>query len=428
MNQTIRKRIEDIKNGIVPEGYKKTKVGIVPIEWEESRLSKYLVLNNEKNKECKYLREDVFSISGEQGVVNQIKHMGRSYAGESLDNYSVVYPMDIVYTKSPLKDNPYGIIKTNLTGTTGIVSVLYAVYKPKENVVPKYVQYYFENDIVLNNYLLPIVEIGPKHTMNIGDKQSLQGVVAFATKKEQEKITEILSEHDILIKLKEKLIEQKKQQKKYLMQQLLTGRTRLFNYLEKWQKKELKNVAQIIAGATPDTKIKEYWDGNVRWMNSGELNGKKIFEVEGRITECALKNTAVKLLPTKCVLVGLAGQGKTRGTVAINYVALCTNQSVAAILPNDKYFVPEFLYYKLDSLYFYLRKISSGDTTRGGLNLKLLGEIRILFPSIKEQQAIVNILSQADKEIELLQKDLEEEKNKKKALMQLLLTGIVRVS
>ena len=201
MREEIKQRIDQIRRGEVPEGYKKTKVGIVPNEWEESRLSKYLVVNDEKNTNLQYGKDDVFSISGELGIVNQIELLGRSYAGASVAPYGIVYPNNIVYTKSPLKANPYGIIKTNKTGKTGLVSTLYAVFHCKDNVSPDFVQSYFESNQNLNRYLYPIVNIGAKHDMKISDENSLKGGVVFPPLAEQKKIAKILSAQDRIIEL-----------------------------------------------------------------------------------------------------------------------------------------------------------------------------------------------------------------------------------
>ena len=160
-------------------------------------------------------------------------------------------------------------------------------------------------------------------------------------------------------------------------------------------------------------------------MSSGEINKKIIYETDEKITLQGYESCSTKLVPERCVLVALAGQGKTRGMVGINEISLCTNQSLATIIPEKVDY--KYLYHFLDSKYLDLRKISSGDGTRGGLNLDIISNYVIYLPSLPEQQVIAKVLSAADKEIELLQKSIEQEKQKKKALMQLLLTGIVRV-
>ena len=192
-----------------------------------------------------------------------------------------------------------------------------------------------------------------------------------------------------------------------------------------WQEVKLGDVAKIVTGGTPSTKIKEYWGGNILWMNSGELNNKYIYNTKTRITEEGLKNSNARLIPIESVLIGLAGQGKTRGTVAINYVELCTNQSVASILPND-YFIQKYLYYQLEMRYNELRSLSYGDGGRGGLNLKILNNLIVIIPPLDDQKRIADILSLCDDIIENLTKLIEKKELYKKGMMQRVLTGKVR--
>ena len=188
-----------------------------------------------------------------------------------------------------------------------------------------------------------------------------------------------------------------------------------------WVVKKVSDLElSVTAGATPDTSNPKYWDGGIRWMNSGELNLKKVYEVENRITELGLKESSTKMLPKFCVLIGLAGQGKTRGTVAMNMVELCTNQSIAAIHPS-KNMNSDFLYHELDGRYEELRRISAGDGGRGGLNLQHIKYLDIVFPTTgKEQQKIADCLSSLDEVIALQAKKVESLKDYKQGLMQLL--------
>ncbi|HOG73250.1 MAG TPA: restriction endonuclease subunit S, partial [Tenuifilaceae bacterium] len=187
---------------------------------------------------------------------------------------------------------------------------------------------------------------------------------------------------------------------------------------EDWEVKAIGKYTDVTSGGTPSTLIREYWDGPIRWMNSGELNLKIVYEVENRITELGLNESATKLVPKNCVLIGLAGQGKTRGTVAINKVELCTNQSIAAILPSDEVFY-EYLYYNLDSRYFELRGLSTGDGGRGGLNLTIIKNLLIPLPPTKaEQTAIATALSDADALINSLEKLIAKKRNIKQGAMQ----------
>lgn len=160
----------------------------------------YLEVSREKNREELLGKEDVLSVSGEFGIVNQIEFQGRSFAGASVANYGVVETGDVVYTKSPLKSNPYGIIKTN-KGKIGIVSTLYAVYKPKKNVDSEFVQIYFESDSRMNSYMHPLVNKGAKNDMKVSDANALKGPVVFPKIEEQTVISQYFDSLDNLITL-----------------------------------------------------------------------------------------------------------------------------------------------------------------------------------------------------------------------------------
>ncbi|AWW29437.1 hypothetical protein DN752_04360 [Echinicola strongylocentroti] len=191
-----------------------------------------------------------------------------------------------------------------------------------------------------------------------------------------------------------------------------------FKENREWIKKSIGSIAKVSAGGTPSSGETKYWGGNIPWMNSGELNLKRVYAVENKITEIGLKESSTKKIPPLCVLIGLAGQGKTRGTAAINYIELCTNQSIAAIHPNQKKFDSEFLFHKIDSLYQKLRSLSTGQGGRGGLNLSIIREIEIPLPSIPEQQEIASCLSSLDELIAAHKDKLLALKDHKKGLLQ----------
>lgn len=196
---------------------------------------------------------------------------------------------------------------------------------------------------------------------------------------------------------------------------------------EEWETLYIHQITEISTGATPSTNINEYWEnGTIRWMSSGELNDKIIYDVNGRITQKGYDNTGTHMLPKNCVLIGLAGQGKTRGTAAYNKVELCTNQSIAAILPNSKY-ESKYLYFYIDSLYDKLRLLSAGDGGRGGLNKQILQNLEIAMPPLNEQHHIASALTSIDNLISSLGKLIEKKKNIKQGAMQQLLRGNIRL-
>lgn len=182
--------------------------------------------------------------------------------------------------------------------------------------------------------------------------------------------------------------------------------------------KTLGEVANIVLGGTPNKGKKEYWEnGTIPWISSGEVNRKIIDRVDTFITQKGYENSSATLVPANSTIIALAGQGKTRGTVARIKMSLSTNQSLATLVPmsvvnND------YLYYYLSSQYEDLRNVSAGDGSRGGLNKDILKKYPILIPSIPVQEYIVSILEKFDrlindmsqglpKEIELRQKQYE---------------------
>lgn len=174
-------------------------------EWQPHQLNHYLVVSSEKNESGEYDKYDIYSVSREYGVINQIEYQGKSFAGASLTNYGVVMKGDVVYTKSPLKSQPYGIIKAN-EGKIGIVSALYGVFHPTDEVNSTFVQTYFELDSRINDYLRPLVNKGAKNTLLISDVDSLKGEVIFPKKEEQNKLVSLFNTLDKLIcKLEQKL-------------------------------------------------------------------------------------------------------------------------------------------------------------------------------------------------------------------------------
>ncbi len=186
-----------------------------------------------------------------------------------------------------------------------------------------------------------------------------------------------------------------------------------------WKTYKIGELTSITTGATPSTSISSYWDnGKTPWMSSGELNNRHIYDVKGRITEEGYHSCGTHLIPPYCVLIGLAGQGKTRGTAAINHVELCTNQSIAALLPNPKLFNSSFLYHYIDNKYHELRGMSTGDGGRGGLNKQILHDFEVKLPSMEEQVALASYLDSIDSLIQSTTKKIESLKQVKAASLQ----------
>ena len=203
----------------------------------------------------------------------------------------------------------------------------------------------------------------------------------------QEKIVEILDTFASLEAELEAELEARKKQYEYYRNQLLTfpqeGGV-------KWV--PIREIADCFAGATPSSQRAEFWsNGTIPWMSSGEVNKKLITSTEKLITQEAFDSCSTRMIPKNSVVIALAGQGKTRGLVARTRIELCTNQSLCSLVTNGSVSA-DFLYFYLSTQYLQLRSASSGDGTRGGLNLQIIKSYLVPVPSLETQKLIVDIL------------------------------------
>ena len=177
-------------------------------------------------------------------------------------------------------------------------------------------------------------------------------------------------------------------------------RLRFPEFSGEWEEKKIKEFANCYAGATPSTKERKYWEnGTIPWLSSGEVNKKHISFTDNFITKIGYDSCSTKMIPANTVVMALAGQGKTRGTVAITEIELCTNQSLASIVTNETV-DDKFLLYYLETQYSNLRAISSGDGTRGGLNLNIINEYSVFLSSLPEQKKIAAFFTLLDRRIQ----------------------------
>ena len=251
-------------------------------EWVVSRLSEYLNENKERNKKGLFNKTDVLSVSGDFGIVNQIDLLGRSFAGASVLPYHVVRLGNIVYTKSPLKEYPYGIVKTN-TGKVGIVSTLYAVYSVNDNANNKFIEYYFSLANRANRYFKPIVRIGAKHDMKIGNQEVLTNQVIFPTVKEQEKIADFLSLLDERISTQNKIIEDLKKLKSAIIEIEYSSRTKtsshIGDFIVQTSKRNKDNAIQtVLSISNRQGFIKQSEQFENRYVASNDTSNYKIVE------------------------------------------------------------------------------------------------------------------------------------------------------
>lgn len=171
--------------------------------------------------------------------------------------------------------------------------------------------------------------------------------------------------------------------------------------MEGWKVYALEQVCEkIYSGGTPSTKHNEYWDGDLKWLSSGETSQRFIYNTERKITQKGVDNSSTKLALKGSIVVASAGQGYTRGQVSFLMTDTYINQSVIACRANEQMVLPLYLYYNLDNRYEEFRLLSDGTSTRGGLSGRIIKKMSINLPSLKIQSKIIDILYTIDKKIE----------------------------
>lgn len=192
--------------------------------WKLQHLASIL----DEHKEKSSGQELVHSVSVHKGVVNQIEHLGRNFAAKDTSNYNLAKPGDIIYTKSPTGDFPYGIIKLNQNDYNVIVSPLYGVFTPKWPELGIWLDCYFEASQNAINYLHPIIQKGAKNTINITNKTFLSNALLLPTEQnEVQEICQIISNIKAELVLLTQELDAFQKQKRGLMQKLLTGTWRV---------------------------------------------------------------------------------------------------------------------------------------------------------------------------------------------------------
>lgn len=193
--------------------------------WVKKRLGSIL---QGRSETCGDRFLSVYSVSVDCGVVDQIKHLGRSYAAKDISKYTVVEEGDVVYTKSPTGMFPFGIIKQSQMVNPGVVSPLYAVYKPLSVGAGYLLHTYFSYPINTKNYLSSLIQRGPKNTMSISNEDFIKKSMIFPVDLDEvARLADLFKQIDREIRTMSDTIEQEKLKKKALMQQLLTGKVRV---------------------------------------------------------------------------------------------------------------------------------------------------------------------------------------------------------
>lgn len=395
--------------------------------WAYDPLSK--VLTEHKNKNT--AGRDVFSVSMEHGIVNQIELLGRSFAAADTSHYTIGRRYDVVYTKSPLKAFPFGIVKQCKFDGEVALSPLYGVFTPPNPHLGLMIEAYFESPNRSKDFLSPLCQKGAKNTLQITNTTFLSGRVPLPPQPaEQQKIAECLSSVDELMAAQARKVEALKTHKKGLMQQLFPreGETqpRLrfpeFQNAGKWQVKRVDQRGDVLAGKAlavdapgalrPYLRTKNVLDGAIDLsdvlqmpMTDAEFNRFEILDGDILLNE----GQSLELVGRASIYRGEFGQRCAMQNALLRFRAFpstCAEFAAQAFRQCQK-----------DGTF---ANVATKTTSVAHLGSSRFSALELSWPSLPEQQRIASCLSSLDALITAETQKLEALKTHKKGLMQQL--------
>lgn len=415
MTPQIKQRIDQIRRGEVPEGYKKMKSDIIPEEWTSYLLSDIYT----ERKESGIPSLPILTVSIHSGVSDGAlddDELGKKVKRiEDKTQYRTAHSGDLVFNMMRAWQGAIGVVRSD-----GLVSPAYIVATPdKSAIYPPFMDYYMKTPQMVNRIHRKSYGVTDFRLRLYWDSFAMIGC-AIPPLPEQKKIAEILSAQDKLIALKEKLIEEKKRRKKYLMQQLLTGKKRLPGFSGEWIDVKLGDVF---------SERVETNNQNLELLSVTGTNGvvpRSTIDIKDNSSED--KSKYLKICKGD---IGYNTMRMWQGVSALSDYEGIVSPAYTILIPDEKISSEFFAYlFKMHTVIFLFYRFSQGivDDTRS-LKYYEFAKLHLTIPAGKEEQeAIAKILTVANKELDLLKRDLDQEKQKKKALMQLLLSGVVRVN
>ncbi len=419
----LRDRIEQIRHGNVPEGYKKTKAGVLPSDWIVCSINDCLErVEHPVDVQANEMYTQIGIRSHGKGLFYK-----EPVTGEALGNKAVYWIEPDCFVLNIVFAWEQAIGKTTQAEVGMIGSHRFPMYRPIDGKVD--VDY-------LVSYLMTkrgkdILEAaspgGAGRNRTLGQDRFMKSKIVLPIPAEQKKIAAILTTQDKVIELKEKQLAEKQRQKKYLMQQFLTGKKRLPGFDDEWLRYRLSQITKRIkrknnvANDNVLTISAQYG-----LINQSEFFNKEIASEDKSSYYLLHRNDFAY---NKSYSTGYPFGAIKRmvrydmGIVSPLYICFQITPEDISLEYIEQYFEAGLMNRELQAF------AQEGARNHGLLNIAVddFFSAKIVLPSYDEQLAIAKILTNADREIDLLRRELEEEKQKKKALMQLLLTGIVRV-
>lgn len=413
------------------ENIKKTKLGIIPSEWIVERLDKLIeqrviieVLDG--NHGGLYPRSEEFIESGVPYISANLIHLNKvnfnkaKFLSEDRANKfkkGIAHNGDVLFAHNATV-GPVALLETNENKV--ILSTSLTYYRVNSEIINnKYLMNYMSSHLFVKQYSQQMKQ-STRNQVPITMQKQLFFIVPPL--KEQEKIAEILSTWDLAIEKQEQLIEKKKEFKKGLMQSLLSGEIRFKEFTDKWSKVNIADIAEQVNNINKENKDYTVLSCTKYYglVESLKYFGKQMFSDD--ISKYKIVKINEFAYATNHIEEGSIGVQRVCdiGLVSPMYTVFKTNNKIDI----------DFLFYLLKTdkyISIYKSRMSASVDRRGSLRWPEFSKIKLYLPSLEEQKKISEVLKSADKEIELLEKELEALKLQKKGLMQRLLTGEVRV-
>ena len=423
MTPQIKQRIEQIRRGEVPEGYKKTKIGIVPEEWGFAKFETLFLERNDVNHQD----SELLSITADRGVIPRSQIAGKDNSSEDKKKYKLICKGDIGYNTMRMWQ---GV--SALSNYSGIVSPAYTILKTNENANALYFSYLFK--------LTPLINTFYRHSQGLVDdtrclkyKWFKKIFVAFPPLREQKKIAEILQTQDKLIELQQKKIVALKKLKKAYLSKMFPKKgckvpeIRFPGFTDPWEQRKLGDIGVTYTGLSGKTK-EDFGHGQARfvtYMNvfSNPISNPEMtepIEIDPKQNEVEVGDVFFTTSSETPKEVGMSSVLlEKRGKTYLN--SFCFG--FRPLEKIDSYYLADML--RSESAREKITLLAQG-ISRYNISKNKVMDIAVSIPSLDEQKLIGQYFCKLDHLITLHQRKLEEMKKYKKSLMQLLLTGIVR--
>jgi len=404
----------------IPNSYHITEAGILPTEWQVKKLNEVVTELTERAGQDMY---ETVSISAGIGFVNQAEKFGKELSGKQYEKYIVLHKGDFSYNKGNSKTSPQGCIYRLNDRESAAVPNVFESFRIKEQDADYYEQLFLSG--FLNRQLYSRINRGVRDDglLNLTGKDFYSCMVPVPPIDEQKQIAKILAQCDKVIELKQQLIAEEEKKKQWLLEFVykLSG--------VQHTKIPLKNCGKWFSGGTPDKRNNDYWDhGTIKWVSSQEVKETHIQDTTYKITHKAIAESTTAIAPAYSLLL-VTRSGILKHSIPVAYISedMAINQDIKALIPKegiDYYYLLSYLKYKEKELVSAYVKTG---TTVESIIMNLFLKLEVPFPSYEEQIRISNVIRCNDKKLQALAEEVECWKEKKKALMQVLLTGTVRV-